>query len=143
MLLLAMAFGSCQQDLSINTTSIAGNWFVNKSELIDATSINDELFTSVNTKNFDVYNLKAGNMILKISETQKLNDYFVILYTYDGSKWVNTRQEQVHLSAQNKFSFYGNPAKISNLNSTKLTIKVQIANEFFRHTLERTTINPS
>lgn len=67
---------SCQLDESINTSTLGGNWFVNRIEAIDATSLDDELYSTRNSRNYDVTNLKAGCLMINLSETDKFNQYF-------------------------------------------------------------------
>ncbi|MDR0185154.1 hypothetical protein FIN92_00875 [Prevotella brunnea] len=141
--LMAMfGLNSCQLDESINTSTLGGNWFVNRIEAIDATSLDDELYSTRNSRNYDVTNLKAGCLMINLSETDKFNQYFIVLYKYDGTSWTNQGSRNVTLSSSNKFTFLNYQCKLKKKTDKELEVKVQAGSDFFRYRFEKTVLDP-
>lgn len=137
-----MGLASCQLDESINTTELDGNWFVNRIEMINAKSLDSENYATVNSKQYDVYDLKAGCLLFIVKETPDYNEYFVIEYKYDGEKWVNQNKGNVRLYGDNKFKFNNRQCKFKKGKGGLFEIKVQYGSEFYRYTLEKTHLKP-
>ncbi|GAB6982423.1 hypothetical protein JCM15908A_07980 [Prevotella dentasini JCM 15908] len=133
---------ACQIDESINTSVLDGNWFVNRIEAISATSLDDELYQTNNSRYYYVTDLKAGCLMFTLAETDNFNEYFVTIYKYDGTSWKNQGFQSVNLSNNNKFAFLNYQCKLKKSMDKVLEVKVQDGNDFFRYRLERTDIDP-
>lgn len=139
---MVMGLMACEPDESISTTEIAGRWFVNRIEMITAQSLDSEDYEALNSKKYDAYNLKEGSLMFVVKETSNYNEYFVIEYKYDGTKWNNHQQETVRLSGNNKFVFNGRQCKFKKGSADLLEIKAKYANEYYRYRLEKTLLKP-
>ncbi|GEM_PF-4883614 len=139
-----LMLNSCEQDHSINTTNLEGNWFVRRVELTNATNIDDEDYKTRSASDYDVNNLRTGCMLFKVTATTDYNHYSVEMYKYDGTTWSIFHTENVVLSGNNKFTFKSNQCKFRKLEkaSNDMEIKVKIGNEIFRYYFRKTTINP-
>ena len=136
-LIAVMGLSSCQVDEAVNTTELDGNWFVNRIEMINATSLDSENYQVVNSKDYDAYNLVEGSLLFVVKETSNFNEYFVTEYKYAGSKWVSQSQANVRLSGDNKFTFNGRQCKFKKGKGELLEIKAKYGSEFYRYRLKR------
>ena len=165
-LIAVMGLSSCQVDEAVNTTELDGNWFVNRIEMINATSLDSENYQVVNSKDYDAYNLVEGSLLFVVKETSNFNEYFVTEYKYAGSKWVSQSQANVNsgdgsfpiiirgskwvsqsqanvrLSGDNKFTFNGRQCKFKKGKGELLEIKAKYGSEFYRYRLEKTPLKP-
>ncbi|MCI7309333.1 MAG: hypothetical protein MR536_00535 [Prevotella sp.] len=142
MLFILAALTSCQQDESINTSQLNGDWFVNRIETTDASSLDDEDYTTSNSRIYDSYKLQNGALMTTIRETSDFNKYFVVLYKHNGNNWEKVTQEHVTLDSKNKFDFYDCSCKFKSVRENELQVKTRVGNTILRYRLERTAIKP-
>ena len=139
-----LMLNSCEQDHSINTTNLEGNWFVSRIELTNATNIDDEDYKTRSASDYDVNNPRIGCMVFIVTATSDFNHYNVTMYKHDGTTWNKVNTEKVVLGGNNKFTFNTYKCKFRKLEKNKnyMDIKVQMGNEIFRYYFHKTTINP-
>ena len=142
MLLQCCLLTSCHEDESIETTNIAGNWFVSRIESITAKNVDDDTYDITNKRDYDSNYLADGSMLVTIADGSSYNTYFVVLYKYINGSWVKQNQENVALSSKNKFSFNGEECKFNKGNDTRLAIKTRIDGQMVRVTLNKTNLRP-
>ena len=142
MLFILAALTSCQQDELINTSQLNGDWFVNRIETTDASSLDDEDYTTSNSRIYDSYKLQNGALMTTIRETSDFNKYFMVLYKHNGNNWEKVTQEHVTLDSKNKFDFYDCPCKFKSVRENELQVKTRVGNTILRYRLERTAIKP-
>lgn len=141
-LIAVFGLNSCQMDESINTSTLGGNWFVNRIEAIDASSLDDDLYQTNNSRYYDVTDLKAGCLMFTVSETDKFNEYLVVLYKYNGTNWQSQGAQNVNLSNENKFKFLNYHCKLRKNTEKVLEVKVKNGSDYFRYRLEKTVLDP-
>ena len=115
-----------------------GSWFVSKIEMLkNVGSIDDEIYETANVRNYDMDNLANGSLLVKIEESETFNLYAVHLYKYDGQKWNSLHGQQVRLSSNNHFEFYGRSCKLKKGGSGVIEVKVKEGELYYRYRLEK------
>lgn len=139
---IVLGMGACELDESITTTELAGNWFVNRVDMINAKSLDSEDYKTINTKQYDAYSLKEGSLLFVAKETSNFNEYLVAEYKYEGTKWKLQKQERVRISSSNKFAFNNRQCKFKKGNAELLEIKAKYGSEYYLYRFEKTMLNP-
>lgn len=141
-LLSLLVLGSCQTDEQIDTSKFGGNWFATKIEMTDASSLDDATYQTTNSRSYMESTLADGSLLFMVSETSNFNEYNVKLYKYESGKWNAKHQQNVKLSGENKFSFYGRECKLKKSKENLVEVKASYGGDIYQYTLGRTVLAP-